>query len=624
MGKTPSLQDFLHKLDRQNDLARIDCHCAPTLEIGEIAHRVMSQTEEGKALLFTNTGTPFPVAINLYGSSRRMLQILRHASFNTLAGHIETFIDSLTAQPTNIRKRLAVVSQLARVAKIAPRRSRRAAACQQISMDPPDLTLLPALKCWPADAAPFLTLPMVITEHPETHARNVGMYRIQIINSRTAALHWHIHKTGAAHYRAYRALGKPMPIAVALGGDPLLGYCATAPLPEGIDEWLLAGFLRNRRVLLSKAKTVPLLVPAEADFIIEGYVDTSAPLFLEGPFGDHTGFYSLADHYPTFHVTAITHRRDAIFPATIVGIPPMEDANIALATERIFNVPLRKTLAPEITSFALPSAGVAHNLAIASVKSVYPAQAERLANLFWSTGQLMFTKFLLVVDETVDPHDWRATLHAAACAASDATRFHYGYGPLDALDHSSPKACEGGKLLLDARGVPTSSSAAYQLDFQHQTQPNGTDIGSIRIGKVELATIVPTKDCAPPLAELTAEQPVRRAAPFTIVVDASAPWRNPYLLLWLTLANCAPDVDMLTLDDANGKRTTICDARMKSGWKERRPWPNPVASDLSTINAVDGKWASLSLGPLIPSPSLPIRGYQNGQGAEASRGNDPN
>lgn len=619
MGRALALRAYLEELDKRNDLARIDCACSPTLEIGEIAHRVMSQRDEGKALLFSNTGTPFPLAINLYGSAQRMLTALRCSSYEELSQRIDEFIDTLTAQPKSLRSKLALMSQLARLSRIAPKRSRCAAPCQEVVMAEPDLTKLPALKCWPADAAPFITLPMVITEHPATHVRNVGMYRMQIIDSTHAAMHWHVHKTGAAHYRAYQALGKPMPIAVALGGDPLLAYCATAPLPEGVDEWLMAGFLRSKRVRLAAAKTVPLLVPAEADFIIEGYVDTSQELFLEGPFGDHTGFYSLPDYYPTLRVTAITHRRDAIYPATIVGVPPMEDAQIALATERIFNVPLRRTLAPEIVSFSLPSAGVAHNLAVAAVRNLYPAQAERLANLFWSTGQLMFTKYLLVVDEAINPSDWRVALYLAAKAAHDPTRFYHGYGPLDVLDHSSPKPCEGGKLLLDARGIAVEITSDGRFSLQEKVLANGHRVGSLSLGSLDVACVVPTHDAVTPLHGLVQEFLENVTAPFVVFVDANAPWRNPYLLLWLALANCAPDVDMHHIRLVSGEYTLLCDARMKCGWSGRRPWPNPVASDSGTIKGVDEKWPALGLGDFIPSPSHALKGYPMGEEAVAKR-----
>lgn len=617
MNNRNRLDAFVRELESRRDLARIEAYCSPRLEIGEIAHRVMSRPDGGKALLFTNNGTPFPLAINLFGAPQRMLRILRCESYDALAERIDDFVTALTTPPRTKQTKVAAVKQLALLARCAPKKTRLAAACQEVTMPRPDLTQLPALTCWPADAAPFITLPMVITEHPTTRARNVGMYRMQIIDGTTAAMHWHVHKTGAAHYRAYKALGARMPVAIALGGDPLLAYCASAPLPEGIDEWLMAGFLRRMRVRLTPAKTVPLLVPAEADFIIEGYVDPSAPRFLEGPFGDHTGFYSLPDYYPTLRVTAITHRRNAIFPATIVGVPPLEDANIALATERIFNVPLRKTLAPEIVSFALPTAGVAHNLAVAAVQNIYPGQAERLANLFWSTGQLMFTKFLLIVDADVDPKDWRAALYAAAKAAKNAARFYHGYGPLDALDHASPKACEGGKLLLDARGEMMGCATNYSLSLVETSLTDGTTARLARIGDRDIALIVPTSDANAPIDDLAARTATNSPAPFIVLVDSDAPWRNPYLLLWLALANCAPDVDMHHFTGTEGACVTACDARVKAGRPDRRPWPNPVASSDATIRAVDEKWETLGLGEPIVSPSLAVIDYQRGRGAEA-------
>lgn len=327
------LADFITQLEKAGELHRISSFADPVLEIAEITDRIVKTG--GKALLFENNGTRFPLLINAYGSGRRLSMALGTDDISATAGELEKLFNMLTGSAGSVSDRIRSLPELIRVAGYLPVHTRGRGRCRQVIHRKPDLTMFPVLKCWPHDGGRFITLPVVHTRHPVTGKTNAGMYRMQVFGPDTAGLHWHRHKTGANHYEEWKKTGKKMPVSVSLGGDPVYTYCATAPLPENINEYILAGFLRKKRVKLVKCLTNDLYVPADADIVIEGYVDPSEPPVMEGPFGDHTGFYSLADLYPLFHVTCITHAADAVYPATIVGIPPHEDAWLALATEKI-------------------------------------------------------------------------------------------------------------------------------------------------------------------------------------------------------------------------------------------------------------------------------------------------
>jgi 4-hydroxy-3-polyprenylbenzoate decarboxylase len=308
---------------------------------------------------------------------------------------------------------------------------------------------LPILKCWPLDGGRFITLPCVVTKDPNTGERNVGMYRIQIYDDRTTGMHWQLQKVGARHGRRYYETGTRMPVAIFLGGDPVYTFAATAPLPDGLDEFLLAGYLRKKSVELVKCETNDLEVPANADFVIEGYVDPTEPLREEGPFGDHTGYYTLPEPYPVFHVTAITHRKDAVYPATIVGIPPMEDFYIGGASVKLF-LPIFKMNFPEIVDLALPAEGVFHNLVFVSIRKTYPMQAYKIMHGLWGMGQMMFTKYIIVVDGDVDVHNTSEVLFRL-CANTDPQRDSlFTKGPSDVLDHATSEIASGSKLGIDA------------------------------------------------------------------------------------------------------------------------------------------------------------------------------
>lgn len=346
-----NLAEYVAALEKAGELVRISVPVDPVLEIAELTDRQAKQPGGGKALLFENTETGFPVLTNMMGSERRICMALGVERLSEVGERIEALLADAMRPKAGWMDKLKMLPLLKEVSAWMPRSvSRRRGECQQVVRrgDEADLSELPVLKCWPHDGGRFVTLPLVHTVDPETGVRNVGMYRMQVFDSRTTGMHWHRHKTGERHYRQYEKWGERMPVAVCLGGDPVYTYCATAPLPDGIDEYMLAGFLRRRPVELVKCLTCDLRVPGDCDFVIEGYVDPAEPKAVEGDFGDHTGFYSLKDLYPRFHVTCITHRRDAVWPATLVGIPPMEDAYIQLATERIFLAPIRLAVAPEV------------------------------------------------------------------------------------------------------------------------------------------------------------------------------------------------------------------------------------------------------------------------------------
>ena len=395
-----NLAEFVQVLERAGELKRISHPVNAELEITEIADRVMKAA--GPALLFENVvGKTIPLLINAFGSTKRMALALGVNDIEEIAAAISKLIQ--TRPPKSFKDKLGLLGELVKLAGIPPRIVKEA-ACQDVVIRDPDLNLLPVLTCWPGDAGPFITLPMVFSKDPGKGTRNVGLYRMQVFDRRTTGMHWHLHKVGARHFQQQKENKGKLELAVCLGGDPAMIYAATAPLPPQIDEILFTGFLRKKGLDLVKGVTVDVEVPANSDIVIEGYVDPAEPLRREGPFGDHTGFYSLADDYPVFHVTCITHRKNPIYPTTIVGRPPMEDAYLGKATERLF-LPLLRVTLPEIVDMNLPVHGVFHNLAIISIKKEYPAHARKVMHALWGLGQMMFTKTLIVVDHDVNVHD---------------------------------------------------------------------------------------------------------------------------------------------------------------------------------------------------------------------------
>lgn len=442
------LKDFINKLKQENELLEITTPVSSELEITEITDRASKELGfPNKALLFTNVqGYNMPVLTNAFGSYKRMAMSLGVKDVREVAARITELLkpeipDTLLEKATLLPRLYEVSQFFPKIVKDAP--------CQEVVITQGEmLDKLPILKCWPQDGGPFITLPLVITKNPHTGNRNMGMYRLQKYDNKTTGMHWHKHHDGAKNFEESGKLGKRFEVAVALGCDPAITYAASAPVPPGIDEMIFAGFLRKKPVQLVKCKTVDIEVPADAEIVIEGYVDHDERR-IEGPFGDHTGYYSLADEFPVFHVTAVTHAKNPIYPATIVGKPPQEDCYMGKATEQIF-LPVLRQILPEIKDLNLPLEGVFHNCAIISIDKRYPGHANKIINAVWGLGQMMFTKFVIVVDSDVDVHDmstvsWKIFNNTDPSRDCIITR-----GPLDILDHACDLPGFGGKMGIDA------------------------------------------------------------------------------------------------------------------------------------------------------------------------------
>ncbi|MDA0999722.1 MAG: menaquinone biosynthesis decarboxylase [bacterium] len=444
-----SLREFVAALERAGELRRIAAPVNVDLEITEIADRCVKSG--GPALLFENPVGPdgrafdIPVLINAYASDARIVRALGVKSLDAVAEEVAELLE--IKPPEGIVAKLKMLPKLARMASFSPK-SVSSAACQEIvETENIDLFAIPALKCWPEDGGRYITLPHVHSRNPRTGRRNVGMYRIQLFDAKTAGMHMHLHHDGAQNFRESTKKGARLEMAVALGGDPVYAYAASAPLPPGIDEMTLAGFLRRTSVPLVKCKTVDVEVPADSDIVIEGYLDPGE-LRREGPFGDHTGWYSLADDYPVFHVTAITRRRDAIYPTIIVGKPPMEDYWLGGATGRIF-LPLMKMQLPEIVDVHMPAEGVFHNMVIVSIRKSFPYHARKVMYALWGMGQMSLAKCIVIVDEDVDVHNVSEVAWKVLGSIDPRRDLVFVDGPVDALEHASPLPHVGSKLGVD-------------------------------------------------------------------------------------------------------------------------------------------------------------------------------
>lgn len=434
------LRQFIEALKRDGELVEIDEPVDSELEITEITDRVSKA--DGPALLFRNAkGSDMPVLINQFGSMKRMSMALGGGDLDDIAAELGGVLEMQV--PQGIVAKVKALGKLKNLADSAPKMVRNG-PCQEVVMEQPNLGALPILKTWPGDGGPFITLPVVFTKDPDGR-RNAGMYRLQKFDAATTGMHWHIHKDGAENFRAG---GDRVEVAVAIGTDPATTYAATAPLPKGIDEMMLAGFLKGSPVEMVKCRTIDMEVPATAEIILEGYVE-KGELRREGPFGDHTGYYSLAGDYPVFHLNCITHRRDPIYATTIVGRPPMEDCFLGKATERLF-LPLLRITLPEMVDMNLPLEGVFHNCAILSIRKSYPMHAKKVMSAVWGLGMMSLTKFVVIVDEHVDVHDESEVAWRVFNNVDPKRDVLLTEGPLDVLDHSSPTANYGAKMGLDA------------------------------------------------------------------------------------------------------------------------------------------------------------------------------
>jgi 4-hydroxy-3-polyprenylbenzoate decarboxylase len=503
-----TIRDFAQALERAGELRRVGARVSPVLEVTEIAHRqsrlpapslpadATRRTDPrfhhlgGHAVLFEQVeGSAFPVLINAFGSYRRMEMALGCGEGGRTEGGLEGLAERIgrlarPEPPSTMIGRLQKIPELMELSRIPPRRV-RAGICQDVVIegDEVDLRRLPLVRCWPLDGdlgsvghdpganagtpgvesgeewerswrGRYVTFAGVHTIHADDAGEeNLGMYRVQLLGRRTMAMHWHVHHDGARHWRSWRDRGRAMPVAIALGGESVLSYAATAPMPPGISELLLAGFLNGGAIPLVRARTVPIDVPANAEIVIEGLVGAPAgggfEDALEGPFGDHTGYYSLPERYPLLRVTAITHRRGAIFPATVVGPPPQEDYFMGKATERLF-LPLLRTIVPDIIDYDLPMFGAFHNCAFVRIRKEYPLHARRVMHAIWGAGQMSWTKCIVVVDDDVDVHDHDAVLFHACANADPGRDVEVVRGPLDVLDHAAPRLGAGSKIGIDA------------------------------------------------------------------------------------------------------------------------------------------------------------------------------
>ncbi len=446
------LRHFIKTIESKGLLHRVQTEVDPILEITEITDRMCKSPQGGKALFFERVkGSSYPVVTNLFGSFQRMCLALEVGHLDDVGRRITELLNQ--APPKTLLEKIALLPKLFEFSRFLPRTVKNAPCQEIVHRDNIDLGILPVLKCWPKDGKDgegrFITFPMVFTKDPETGRPNCGMYRIQIYDKDTTGMHWHIHKDGARHFDKHKAMGSSsMPVAIAIGADPAVIYASTAPLPEAIDEMLFAGFLRREPVEMIKCITSDILVPARAEVVIEGYINTDE-MRIEGPFGDHTGFYSPADYYPVFHVQCITHRKDLIYPATIVGKPPMEDCYMGKATERIF-LPLLRLEFPEIRDINLPMEGVFHNAALISIKKSYPGHARKIIHGLWGKGQMMFSKLLIIVDDDVDVQDISYTSWRVLNNVDWKRDVVIAEGPLDDLDHAANFPRYGSKMGIDA------------------------------------------------------------------------------------------------------------------------------------------------------------------------------
>ncbi len=626
-----SLSAFIEKLEAEGELIRIKTFVDPVLEIAEITDRVSKTPDWNKALLFENTGTDFPVLINSMGSERRMCIALGVEHMDEVAQDIENLFKMMTGPKNGLLEKLAMLPQLGKFASWMPKVVSGKGACQEVVMQKPDLDKIPVLKCWPKDGGRFITLPAIHTKDPNNDIRNIGMYRMQVFSPTMTGMHWHKHKVSAKHFNEYKKLGKRMPVAVAIGGDPVYTYSATAPLPENVDEYMLAGFLRKKKVELVKCITQPEIeVPADADFIIEGYVDPEEELIWEGPFGDHTGYYSLPDYYPRFHVTAITHKKNAVYPATIVGIPPQEDAWLGKATERIFLAPIKMTMVPEIEDMNMPVEGVFHNLVITSINKEYAGQGQKVMNAMWGAGQMMFNKILAITDKEVDINDYKKLAQYVFRNINPANDIYFSQGPMDVLDHSCSKLGFGGKMCIDGTkkwdeelAEPLTpfklhrnfSAEAIKSRNEEITGINATLATNMDIPVLLVSVKKARKGHVEELHKTICEQEELQGIKMVIYVEHTVDVSHIGDTLWRFCNNLDPKRDHFyggaekNIIGLDGTRKT----KELDGFD--RPWPNIIVADEPTIKSVDEKWSELGLGNLIKSPSLRYQSQMYGEDA---------
>ncbi len=601
------LRDFLKLLEQRGELLRVTEPVNTELEMSTIADRAVK--EGGPALLFEHPVGPdgrrleIPVVMNLYGTRRRMAWALGVDDLNDIGGRLRKLIDVQLGG--GLMGLLSNLPKLREVASLPPKRVRNAPVQQVVWRgDEIDLSRIPVLKTWPQDGGPFVTLPLVVSRDPLEGDLNIGMYRMQVLDKTTTAMHWQRHKTGARHFENARKAGVRLEVAVALGGDPALTYAATAPLPPipGLNEYSLTGFLRGRSIELVKGLTVDLEVPANAEIVLEGYVDPSEDLVTEGPFGDHTGFYTLPDLYPAFHVTAVTMRESPHYPATVVGRPPMEDAYLIEASERIFLVPAQLIM-PELLDYHLPPAGIAHNLVNVRIDKRFPGHAYKVANGLLGLGQMMFAKMILVSDdENVPVNDHKAFWRAVLAKAVPGRDSQFAKGPIDVLDHSSRTFGYGSKLILDGttKTAEEGGDVAWQPNPERAAAalPSHAEVFDQHQHAGGFWFITTRKQRAGQgrhVGEWAARQQTAKGTRLIAVLDHLTDPRDFEDAIWTMLNNIDPERDVQIVDDTFGSGPVfVVDGTPKlesEGFQ--RGWPEKLVMDAEVEKRVDELWPKI-------------------------------
>lgn len=576
------LQEFIKALNKIGELKTINTEVSSELEVTEIADRVSKA--HGPALQFNRVkNSNYPLVINTMGTYERLAFSFGVKHMDEIAEEIASLI-TLSKYAT-LKDKIMAIPKLLPLIFIFPVKTLRKAPCQQV-VESPNLDTLPILKCWPEDGGKYITLPLVFTKDPETNQQNVGMYRLQVFDHQTTGMHWHLHKDGRTIYDKYRKLGRRMPVSVAIGCDPTLIFAATAPLPKMIDEMIFAGFLKKRPVPMTKCITNDILVPANAEFILEGYVALDE-LRPEGPFGDHTGYYSLTDDYPVFHIEKITRKKNPIYPTTIVGKPPMEDCYLGKATERIF-LPLLKLQCPEIVDINFPLEGVFHNCVIVSIKKSYPLHGKKVLNAIWGLGQMMYTKLIVVVSEGIDISDYKRVLQEVITHASLKNHFVISEGPLDALDHASNKPLQGFRLGIDAtvkRADEVKGTRYSELAVSHILANIGSGyIKCIPFDKDKFGS---------------AQKYLRNhssEAQVLILLDHYINPKDLSTVAWKLFNNIDANRDIIINECENGHLFIGIDATKKGPRDGHlRPWPNDIEMDEKTKKHVTERWPSYGI-----------------------------
>ena len=599
-----NLGEFVRALEAEEEVLRIRQRVSPILEIAEITDRASKSPGGGKALLFERVeGASMPVLTNAFGSMKRIGMALGVEDLDDLAGRLKHLLT--VVPPGTLGDKVRLLKEAFGWSRFLPRKSRLSAPCQEqvLKGEEVDLTRLPILQCWPRDAGRFITLPLVFSRGLSGQ-RNVGMYRLQLFDKRTLGMHWHLQKDGAHQFHEHRSAGRRMEVAVALGADPAVTYAATAPLPYGADEMLLAGFVRGRPVRMARGVTVDVEVPAEAEIVIEGYVDPGEER-LEGPFGDHTGFYSAAAMYPVLHVTAVTGRRDAVYSATVVGRPPMEDCYLAKATERIF-LPLLQALLPELVDYRMPWEGVFHNCVLASIEKRYPGQAQRVMHSLWGSGQMGFCKAIFVLDAPIDLSKGAEVVRTLLDTIDPERDILLSRGMLDALDHASPEPLVGGKVGVDATERRGGEEERSRPAGPRARAPSEAHLAALlrqRDGRILDCRCLFSEALHPllllrlggrgemaSLVELLLSSDFLPAGSIAVLFDGQVDTGDGSEALWRACANVDPGRDLYL----RGRRVVI-DATAKHDRPGGRPWPAEIKMTREIARRVTARAGELGL-----------------------------